>query len=70
MPRIRYVDCKYCKQKIDLKTISDDDLWWHTEDDEVAHKDCIPEKDLEYWIDNSEMRMAVDMSEVKSQWKE
>ena len=61
MPRIRYADCKYCNNKIDLKTISDDNLYWNIENDDVAHKNCIPEKDLDNWIDTAEMRMSADI---------
>ena len=34
------------------------------QNDEVSHKNCIPESDMDSWIDSWEMEMAVDMSDI------
>lgn len=64
MPRIRWVKCKKCKEKIDLKTIEDKDIMWN-HDDEVAHTKCITQEDIdnEEWITTDEMRYCCDNSD-------
>jgi len=59
MTNRRYYPCKICKEKIDLKTIPDEQLMWESEDDGIAHLSCLGNNyNVDEWITTDEMRDA------------
>ena len=65
MPKRRYFPCKICGEKIDLKTIADEDIMWESEDDGISHTKCLPDDyNVDMWITTDEMRDCADMSDL------
>lgn len=57
MPKRRYFPCKICGEKIDLKTIPDEDIMWNHEEDEIAHTSCLPKDyNIDLWIKTNESK--------------
>jgi hypothetical protein len=61
----KYFPCVICKEKINITTISDDEIMWNCDNDEIAHTKCLGEDyDVDRWITTDELRDCVDFSEI------